>query len=169
MWPHWCHVPFLIVCRWNEINNMSHNRSFFAVELTNREESVQFQTVSLCRALSVQLLALVHYWILLIWKCNLACLDNVPLSPWCGTCVCGLWKHIPFATLVQVSKSTHKNALRCLSELHPFLEDFSTPNIVLLSVLCRKTWKPPNMCVGCVWPDSSSIRLTRAACKWMWF
>uniref|UniRef100_A0A674N3X7 Tyrosine-protein phosphatase non-receptor type n=1 Tax=Takifugu rubripes TaxID=31033 RepID=A0A674N3X7_TAKRU len=29
---------------WNEINNMSHNRSFFAVELTNREESVQFQT-----------------------------------------------------------------------------------------------------------------------------
>lgn len=35
-WPH----------RWNEINNMSHNRSFFALELTNREESVQFQTVS---------------------------------------------------------------------------------------------------------------------------
>ncbi|XP_076021681.1 tyrosine-protein phosphatase non-receptor type 21 [Genypterus blacodes] len=30
--------------RWNEINNMSHNRSFFALELTNREESVQFQT-----------------------------------------------------------------------------------------------------------------------------
>ncbi|XP_049596428.1 tyrosine-protein phosphatase non-receptor type 21 isoform X1 [Syngnathus scovelli] len=30
--------------RWNEINNMSHNRSFFALELLNREESVQFQT-----------------------------------------------------------------------------------------------------------------------------
>ncbi|XP_075873783.1 tyrosine-protein phosphatase non-receptor type 21 isoform X2 [Nelusetta ayraudi] len=30
--------------RWNEINNMSHNRSFFALELANREESVQFQT-----------------------------------------------------------------------------------------------------------------------------
>lgn len=36
------------LCRWNEINNMSHNRSFFALELANREESVQFQTVSLC-------------------------------------------------------------------------------------------------------------------------
>lgn len=35
------------LCRWNEINNMSHNRSFFALELANREESVQFQTVSL--------------------------------------------------------------------------------------------------------------------------
>ncbi|XP_029686359.1 tyrosine-protein phosphatase non-receptor type 21 isoform X1 [Takifugu rubripes] len=34
----------LVLFRWNEINNMSHNRSFFAVELTNREESVQFQT-----------------------------------------------------------------------------------------------------------------------------
>ncbi|XP_019728051.1 tyrosine-protein phosphatase non-receptor type 21 isoform X2 [Hippocampus comes] len=30
--------------RWNEINNMSHNRSFFALEFLNREESVQFQT-----------------------------------------------------------------------------------------------------------------------------
>lgn len=40
------YIFFLIVCRWNEINNMSHNRSFFAVELSNREESVQFQTVS---------------------------------------------------------------------------------------------------------------------------
>lgn len=28
---------------------MSHNRSFFALELANREESVQFQTVSLHR------------------------------------------------------------------------------------------------------------------------
>lgn len=34
----------LLLFRWHEINNMSHNRSFFALELTNREESVQFQT-----------------------------------------------------------------------------------------------------------------------------
>ncbi|KAE8290041.1 Tyrosine-protein phosphatase non-receptor type 21 [Larimichthys crocea] len=34
----------VLLFRWNEINNMSHNRSFFALELTNREESVQFQT-----------------------------------------------------------------------------------------------------------------------------
>ncbi|KAM4723323.1 tyrosine-protein phosphatase non-receptor type 21 isoform 2-T2 [Anableps anableps] len=30
--------------RWHEITNMSHNRSFFGLELSNREESVQFQT-----------------------------------------------------------------------------------------------------------------------------
>ncbi|CAN9502356.1 unnamed protein product [Ophioblennius macclurei] len=34
----------LLLFRWHEINNMSHNRSFFALELTTREESVQFQT-----------------------------------------------------------------------------------------------------------------------------
>uniref|UniRef100_A0A672HCC9 Tyrosine-protein phosphatase non-receptor type n=1 Tax=Salarias fasciatus TaxID=181472 RepID=A0A672HCC9_SALFA len=34
----------LLLFRWPEINNMSHNRSFFALELTSREESVQFQT-----------------------------------------------------------------------------------------------------------------------------
>ncbi|XP_030212093.1 tyrosine-protein phosphatase non-receptor type 21 isoform X3 [Gadus morhua] len=33
-----------IVFKWNEINNMSHNKSFFALELANKEESVQFQT-----------------------------------------------------------------------------------------------------------------------------
>ncbi|KAM3871221.1 tyrosine-protein phosphatase non-receptor type 21 [Diretmus argenteus] len=33
-----------VVFRWNEINNMSHNKSFFALELANKEESVQFQT-----------------------------------------------------------------------------------------------------------------------------
>ncbi|XP_074515923.1 tyrosine-protein phosphatase non-receptor type 21 [Sebastes fasciatus] len=34
----------ILLYRWNEINNMSHNRSFFVLELANREESVQFQT-----------------------------------------------------------------------------------------------------------------------------
>ncbi|XP_056151695.1 tyrosine-protein phosphatase non-receptor type 21 [Lampris incognitus] len=33
-----------LVFRWNEINNMSHNKSFFVLELANKEESVQFQT-----------------------------------------------------------------------------------------------------------------------------
>ncbi|XP_038128509.1 tyrosine-protein phosphatase non-receptor type 21 isoform X1 [Cyprinodon tularosa] len=33
-----------LLYRWHEINNMSHNRSFFGLELSNREESVQFQT-----------------------------------------------------------------------------------------------------------------------------
>lgn len=34
----------LVLYRWHDINNMSHNRSFFALELANREESVQYQT-----------------------------------------------------------------------------------------------------------------------------
>uniref|UniRef100_A0A8C5HIW1 protein-tyrosine-phosphatase n=1 Tax=Gouania willdenowi TaxID=441366 RepID=A0A8C5HIW1_GOUWI len=34
----------LLLFKWHEINNMSHNRSFFALELASREESVQFQT-----------------------------------------------------------------------------------------------------------------------------
>lgn len=35
--------------------------------------------------------------------------------------------------------------------------------------LCRKTWKPPNTFAGCAWPDSSFIKLTRAACKLLLF
>uniref|UniRef100_A0A8C6Q234 Tyrosine-protein phosphatase non-receptor type n=1 Tax=Nothobranchius furzeri TaxID=105023 RepID=A0A8C6Q234_NOTFU len=47
-----------LLFRWDEINNMTHNRSFFALELTNREESVQYQTEDMetskyvCRMLS---------------------------------------------------------------------------------------------------------------------
>lgn len=47
-----CPLPLsssVLLCRWNEINNMSHNKSFFALELANKEESVQFQTVSLSK------------------------------------------------------------------------------------------------------------------------
>lgn len=33
-----------LLSRWSDINNMTHNRSLFALELSNREESVQFQT-----------------------------------------------------------------------------------------------------------------------------
>uniref|UniRef100_A0A672HBS3 Tyrosine-protein phosphatase non-receptor type n=1 Tax=Salarias fasciatus TaxID=181472 RepID=A0A672HBS3_SALFA len=49
----------LPIGQWPEINNMSHNRSFFALELTSREESVQFQTEDMetskyvCRMLCV--------------------------------------------------------------------------------------------------------------------
>ncbi|XP_052009433.1 tyrosine-protein phosphatase non-receptor type 21-like isoform X2 [Xyrauchen texanus] len=30
--------------RWNDINNMTHNKSFFALELANKEDTIQFQT-----------------------------------------------------------------------------------------------------------------------------
>ncbi|TRY92489.1 hypothetical protein DNTS_028192 [Danionella cerebrum] len=33
-----------LMFRWNDINNMTHNKSFFALELANKEETIQFQT-----------------------------------------------------------------------------------------------------------------------------
>ncbi|XP_016398338.1 tyrosine-protein phosphatase non-receptor type 21-like [Sinocyclocheilus rhinocerous] len=30
--------------QWNDINNMTHNKSFFALELANKEDTIQFQT-----------------------------------------------------------------------------------------------------------------------------
>ncbi|OBS82619.1 hypothetical protein A6R68_23391 [Neotoma lepida] len=33
-----------VVFRWHDIANMSHNKSFFALELANKEETIQFQT-----------------------------------------------------------------------------------------------------------------------------
>lgn len=36
----------LLCFRWHDIANMSHNKSFFALELANKEETIQFQTVS---------------------------------------------------------------------------------------------------------------------------
>ncbi|XP_067847971.1 tyrosine-protein phosphatase non-receptor type 21 isoform X2 [Heptranchias perlo] len=32
------------VFKWNDVSNLSHNKSFFALELANKEETVQFQT-----------------------------------------------------------------------------------------------------------------------------
>lgn len=56
------------LCRWHDINNMSHNRSFFALELANREESVQYQTVSNCSVFYIPSDIAVCYWILIIWR-----------------------------------------------------------------------------------------------------
>lgn len=36
----------LFFLRWHDIANMSHNKSFFALELASKEETIQFQTVS---------------------------------------------------------------------------------------------------------------------------
>uniref|UniRef100_A0A673L7J8 Tyrosine-protein phosphatase non-receptor type n=1 Tax=Sinocyclocheilus rhinocerous TaxID=307959 RepID=A0A673L7J8_9TELE len=33
-----------LMFRWNDINNMTHNKSFFALELANKEDTIQFQT-----------------------------------------------------------------------------------------------------------------------------
>lgn len=39
-------ISCLLFFRWHDIANMSHNKSFFALELANKEETIQFQTVS---------------------------------------------------------------------------------------------------------------------------
>lgn len=39
-------IFYLLSFRWHDIANMSHNKSFFALELANKEETIQFQTVS---------------------------------------------------------------------------------------------------------------------------
>ncbi|XP_026789794.1 tyrosine-protein phosphatase non-receptor type 21 isoform X2 [Pangasianodon hypophthalmus] len=36
-----------LLFRWNDINNMTHNKSFFALELANKEDTIQFQTEDL--------------------------------------------------------------------------------------------------------------------------
>uniref|UniRef100_A0A8C1D3K8 Tyrosine-protein phosphatase non-receptor type n=1 Tax=Cyprinus carpio carpio TaxID=630221 RepID=A0A8C1D3K8_CYPCA len=33
-----------LMFQWNDINNMTHNKSFFALELANKEDTIQFQT-----------------------------------------------------------------------------------------------------------------------------
>ncbi|KAJ8290264.1 hypothetical protein GJAV_G00010650 [Gymnothorax javanicus] len=33
-----------VIFRWNDINNMTHNKSLFALELANKEDTIQFQT-----------------------------------------------------------------------------------------------------------------------------
>ncbi|XP_036398330.1 LOW QUALITY PROTEIN: tyrosine-protein phosphatase non-receptor type 21-like [Megalops cyprinoides] len=33
-----------VIFRWNDITNMTHNKSFFALELANKEDTIQFQT-----------------------------------------------------------------------------------------------------------------------------
>uniref|UniRef100_A0A8B9LB22 protein-tyrosine-phosphatase n=1 Tax=Astyanax mexicanus TaxID=7994 RepID=A0A8B9LB22_ASTMX len=50
-----------LLFRWNDINNMTHNKSFFALELANKEDTIQFQTEDMetskyvCRMLQIPL------------------------------------------------------------------------------------------------------------------
>uniref|UniRef100_A0A3Q3WUN2 Tyrosine-protein phosphatase non-receptor type n=1 Tax=Mola mola TaxID=94237 RepID=A0A3Q3WUN2_MOLML len=65
----------LLLFRWNEINNMSHNRSFFALELANREESVQFQTEDMETSKYVCRMCLAR---LKFYKINISSLQTQP-------------------------------------------------------------------------------------------
>ncbi|XP_037551228.1 tyrosine-protein phosphatase non-receptor type 21 [Nematolebias whitei] len=66
-----------LLFRWHEINNMSHNRSFFALELANREESVQFQTEDMETSKYVCRLCLAR---LKFYKINKSSLQSQPTA-----------------------------------------------------------------------------------------
>lgn len=98
----------------------------------------------------------------LLWNVSSPVLNSAPLlvSGWGCNWDCLGMLCVSHKVTYHFSESMHQNAWREVSKHHPML-------IVSLSIpfLHRKTWKPQNMCVGCVWPDSSFIRLTRVACK----
>ncbi len=168
------------VCRWNEINNMSHNRSFFALELTNREESVQFQTVSLCRHCTFAYPSVSLFDLAKLEICRGACHQLVSTmrqclhvggvvtrSVWvCYVCVGHKVTYHQLKLSVELFEDTSKSALKnYANSLSQRIVSHSHLMIFFSPFFCRKTWKPPNTCAGCVWPDSSFIRLTRVACK----
>ena len=69
---------------------MTHNKSFFALELTNKEDTIQFQTVSLQRPWLMVFIMLPHFQIL-FQNLKIAQRLNKPLaSPSSGVC----WVHV---------------------------------------------------------------------------
>lgn len=46
-----------VLCRWNDMGNITHNKSTILVELINKEETVLFHTVSKLHAGRVRLAA----------------------------------------------------------------------------------------------------------------
>lgn len=144
---------------------MSHNRSFFALELANREESVQFQTVSLCYHCTHPLGHVIRN---LTWNLPSASLKSV-LHVNVGGAVTGpVW--VCYICECKVFEIIHTNASWYTpTVIQPLYLLFHHLMNYFFLFFGRKTWKPPNMSAGCVWPDWSFIRLTRVACKCFFF
>ncbi|KAM6973397.1 tyrosine-protein phosphatase non-receptor type 21 isoform 2-T2 [Aplochiton taeniatus] len=66
-----------LVFRWNEMSNMTHNKSFFALELANKEESVQFQTEDMETSKYVCRMCLARHK---FYKINKSSLQNQPTA-----------------------------------------------------------------------------------------
>lgn len=60
-----------MVFRWHDIANMSHNKSFFALELTNKEETIQFQTEDMETAKYVWRLCVARHRFYRLNQCDL--------------------------------------------------------------------------------------------------
>ncbi|KAM5274027.1 tyrosine-protein phosphatase non-receptor type 21 [Ctenodactylus gundi] len=60
-----------VIFRWHDIANMAHNKSFFALELVNKEETIQFQTEDMETAKYVWRLCVARHKFYRLNQCNL--------------------------------------------------------------------------------------------------
>ncbi|XP_057398379.1 tyrosine-protein phosphatase non-receptor type 21 isoform X3 [Balaenoptera acutorostrata] len=60
-----------VIFRWHDIANMSHNKSFFALELSNKEETIQFQTEDMETAKYVWRLCVARHKFYRLNQCSL--------------------------------------------------------------------------------------------------
>ncbi|KAJ6661276.1 hypothetical protein lerEdw1_015413 [Lerista edwardsae] len=60
-----------VIFRWHDIANMSHNKSFFALELANKEETIQFQTEDMETAKYVWRMCVARHKFYRLNKCSL--------------------------------------------------------------------------------------------------
>ncbi|XP_077179542.1 tyrosine-protein phosphatase non-receptor type 21 isoform X2 [Paroedura picta] len=67
-----------VIFRWHDIANMSHNKSFFALELANKEETIQFQTEDMETAKYVWRMCVARHKFYRLNKCSLDSPDSPP-------------------------------------------------------------------------------------------
>ncbi|XP_013931583.1 PREDICTED: tyrosine-protein phosphatase non-receptor type 21 isoform X2 [Thamnophis sirtalis] len=60
-----------VIFRWHDIANMTHNKSFFALELANKEETIQFQTEDMETAKYVWRMCVARHKFYRLNKCSL--------------------------------------------------------------------------------------------------
>ncbi|XP_039189387.1 tyrosine-protein phosphatase non-receptor type 21 isoform X4 [Crotalus tigris] len=67
-----------VIFRWHDIANMTHNKSFFALELANKEETIQFQTEDMETAKYVWRMCVARHKFYRLNKCSLDSPDSSP-------------------------------------------------------------------------------------------
>ncbi|XP_021567279.1 tyrosine-protein phosphatase non-receptor type 21 [Carlito syrichta] len=69
-----------VIFRWHDIANMSHNKSFFALELASKEETIQFQTEDMETAKYVWRLCVARHKFYRLNQCSLQT-QAIPVNP----------------------------------------------------------------------------------------
>ncbi|XP_026534945.1 tyrosine-protein phosphatase non-receptor type 21 isoform X4 [Notechis scutatus] len=69
-----------VIFRWHDIANMTHNKSFFALELANKEETIQFQTEDMETAKYVWRMCVARHKFYRLNKCSLQA-QTVTVNP----------------------------------------------------------------------------------------